>query len=543
MDELRWRNVERARRAYEDDEALLAARPLEAFFEVAARCNLRCQMCAINYDTRYSPRGGRPPFFEPDLFERLAPIFPTLLRGYLFGLGEPLLNKHLPDYAKRLSDAGVEVWFNSNATLIDEKRAFALAEAGVSAITVSIDGATAETYERIRVGASFDAVVRGIRALVAARERYGRPRVDLSFVAMASNIVELPRLVELCSDLGATGIHVEPLYSQQQSDLEIHYQRENLGVAGELVVRHAFDEARRIAARQNVRIASRFDEDAHGSGFDYVERSKSLRPDWKCSEPWASVWITSAGEVRTCCMNDTSFGSLFESSFDEIWNGESFLAFRRAHARREVARGCANCIRNGRMRNSPFFTAIEPVTYRPIERRPGGTGIEIRTPSPGETLTDPLHVSGVISDGGQWEIMVGHTPIGPARPDPNGHFVLDGGVPFLTEGAHLLWARRSEGGGDAGHREFHFWRPQAAPGVTPMTATGVLRHFAPRHIWSISAEIDGHRWRGVEFFCDDRPSTRVALLDLRRLPPGTHEVRLRVNGVLAAPVAIERLAV
>src|ERR1700730_3065697 len=107
MDERRWENLARARYSYESGQVETAPGPLEAFFEVAARCNLHCQMCAINYDTRYLPGSKRPPFLTPDRFHRLQPIFPTLLKAYLFGLGEPLLNKHLVDYVKVLSSSGV----------------------------------------------------------------------------------------------------------------------------------------------------------------------------------------------------------------------------------------------------------------------------------------------------------------------------------------------------------------------------------------------------------------------------------------------------
>jgi MoaA/NifB/PqqE/SkfB family radical SAM enzyme len=175
MNEQRWSNVAAARQEYESGSQRAGDWPIEAFFEVAARCNLHCQMCAINYDSRYRPSSGRPPFFEPDLFARLRPLFPSLLRGYLFGLGEPTLNKHLVDYIRELASLGVDVWFNTNATLIDEEKAEQIALAGAEKITVSIDGATASTYETIRRGAKFAAVVRGIRALADAERTYGRP--------------------------------------------------------------------------------------------------------------------------------------------------------------------------------------------------------------------------------------------------------------------------------------------------------------------------------------------------------------------------------
>jgi MoaA/NifB/PqqE/SkfB family radical SAM enzyme len=541
----RWTNVQRARASYERGAPGNDGYPLEAFFEVAARCNLRCQMCAINYDSRYRPRSERPPMLLPDLFDRLRPIFPTLLRAYLFGLGEPMLNPHLIEYARTLSGAGAEVWFNTNATLIDERKAAALAEAGVGRITVSIDGATAETYERIRVGATFDAVLRGIRALLAARRQYGRPAVDFSFVAMASNIAELPQLVDLCAELGAQGVHVEPLYAQEQPDLESHYQRENLGVAGG--VERLFGEAVRRAEVHGVRLASRFLEE--GRSFDYVERAPTLGIHWRCSEPWSSIWVTSAGEVRTCCINDTSFGNLFEQTFDEIWNGDAYVAFRRQHAAREEAAGCGNCVRNGRVRTSPFFSPVRAVTYRPLPRLKAddSSAVSITWPALGDTVTDPLVVKGVIRDGGgDFEVMIDDTAVGQvASAESRGGFVFHGNAPWLTEGAHLLWIRRSGDGSGRGwaHREIFLWRPDQAGPAVRMTTAGAIHHFAPTTVRMFSMHIGGHRWRE---YTAHKPleygrTSRLVFLDLSRLPTGEHDVTVRVNGRRSGSLRIARL--
>ncbi len=449
MNHNRWSNVAAARGAYESASDLAADGPLEAFFEVAARCNLRCQMCAINYDSRYQPHSGRPPYFEPDLFARLRPIFPSLVRAYLFGLGEPTLNQHLVDYIAELSAAGVEVWFNTNATLIDEEKAAAIARAGASKITVSIDGATAATYETIRRGAKFEAVVRGIRALVAAKVD-----VNLSFVAMASNIHELPAMIELCAELGASGVHVEPLYAQPASgDLIEHYGRENLGAATSNVAA-LFDDAFQRAKDRGVSLATRFAGER--SEFDYLRRASSERVDWTCSEPWSSIWVTSAGEVRTCCTNEVSFGSLFEQTIGEIWNGAAFRVFRAQHARREVAAGCTNCVANGRVRQSPFFRTIEPVTYRPLALPPTAPGnvVTIDSPRADATVGDPLIITGhaAIDD---LELMIDHTPVTLLHA---GRFAGEIPIGFVTEGAHVVWARcRGEHAG-WGHRQVFLWR-------------------------------------------------------------------------------------
>lgn len=202
MDITRWSNVTHARKSYDLGHTHADGFPLEAFFEISARCNLRCQMCAINYDQRYKPRAGRPPLFEPDLFERLRPLFPTLVRAYLFGLGEPLFSQ------------------------------------------------------------------------------VGSPELDE------------------------------------------HYARENLGVGVPDRVVAAFAEAVDRSKALNVRLASRFLGERQQ--FDYVRTARKMSQRWSCSEPWASIWVTSAGEVRTCCINDTSFGNLLEQTIEQIWNGEAF---------------------------------------------------------------------------------------------------------------------------------------------------------------------------------------------------------------------------
>jgi radical SAM protein with 4Fe4S-binding SPASM domain len=468
MNDARWQNVTAARHAWTAGATRAGDSPLQAYLEVSARCNLRCTMCAINYDSRYKPAGGRPPFFEPELFERLRPIFPTLLRGYLFGLGEPLLNPHLIDYIRAMSECGVDAQFNTNATLIDEAKADEIARAGACAVTVSIDGATAETYESIRRGAKFDRVVRGLRALTAASRRYGKPQINLSIVAMRSNIHELPLLADLAADLGVRTLHVEPLLRQiEGTPLDDHYERENLGVATR--VREAFDLAMAKARAAGIHFSSRFaNERTH---FDFLEAARHLTIDWTCSEPWSTVWITSAGEVRTCCLNETCFGNLHEQTFEEIWNGEAFTRFRAQHARRETAQGCANCIANGRVQSSPYFRATQAVTYRPIlealPRDCGDGAMRLDGPCEGDTVGEPFVVRGELA---RWirpekvEVWLDREPVAnvgtarfAGRTITRRAFTLEVPVHFLTEGAHILWMRHRDGRAYA-HREIHFRR-------------------------------------------------------------------------------------
>jgi radical SAM protein with 4Fe4S-binding SPASM domain len=216
-----------------------------------------------------------------------------------------------------------------------------------------------------------------------------------------------------------------------------------------------FDEAFRRANDLGVTLATRFAGERNE--FDYV---RSVKPvDWTCSEPWSSIWVTSAGEVRTCCTNEVSFGNLHDQTIGDIWNGPAFRAFRAQHARREIASGCANCIANGRVRQSPFFRANEPVTYRPLRfTAASGEAVRIDSPRAGDTVGDPLMIAGsaTLDD---LELMIDHTPVTRLH---RGRFQGEVPIGYVTEGAHVIWARRAGAPDGWGHRQVFLWRATPA---------------------------------------------------------------------------------
>src|SRR3954447_1296928 len=138
--------------------------------EVVGQCNLRCQMCPIQF-RQDGPPHGPPAFMEFDVFTRLLDQFPQLEELQLQGLGEPMMNPRFFDMIERAAGRGIMVSTNTNATFLNERRAQQCVTSGLSEIHISIDGATAETYEAIRVRAHFDRVIANVERLVEARRR------------------------------------------------------------------------------------------------------------------------------------------------------------------------------------------------------------------------------------------------------------------------------------------------------------------------------------------------------------------------------------
>ena len=186
--------------------------PFEIQFSGEHRCNLKCIQCGATIDRNH----GIEPLMDRRLpqrsLERFLKIIHTLPDWEwlsLTGSGETLINPELPQILEKLqTDHECHVSFNTNGTLWTEERARMVVAAGVDEIRFSMDGATKETFERIRVNAKFDKVVDNIRMLGAIRDQMGatHPLISFSCNFMRQNIEELPLLVDLAADVGAVKV-------------------------------------------------------------------------------------------------------------------------------------------------------------------------------------------------------------------------------------------------------------------------------------------------------------------------------------------------
>src|SRR5437588_4517121 len=139
-----------------------------AQFEPVGQCNLRCQMCPIQF-RRDGPPHGPPAFMPFEVFTRLVDQMAHLRELHLQGLGEPMMHPRFADMVSYATRKGIRVTTNSNLTLLNPERALRSVTSGLYAIHVSIDGATAETYERIRVRSKLDRVLSNLTLILNAR--------------------------------------------------------------------------------------------------------------------------------------------------------------------------------------------------------------------------------------------------------------------------------------------------------------------------------------------------------------------------------------
>lgn len=176
------------------------------YLEPTTVCNLACRTCIRN--VWEDPRAH----MELETFHRLVEQtkeFPKLQRVVFSGLGEPLTHPHILEMVRQVRARGLAVTIGSNGLLLDKAMSRELVELGVDRLVVSLDGVTPETYAGVR-GAMISTVLDNIRGLNEAKHELGSltPALGIEFVALRSNIAELPDLTGLASRLGAARVLV-----------------------------------------------------------------------------------------------------------------------------------------------------------------------------------------------------------------------------------------------------------------------------------------------------------------------------------------------
>lgn len=164
--------------------------PRQLEFTLSNRCNLACVQCnGENSSTIRAQREGRPPLppaYDDGFFAQLPPFLEHAEVVSFLG-GEPFL---APE-ARRVLDlllastnrpvvrvtTNVTVWSDAVERYLRDLRMH---------VALSIDGATAETYEAVRVGARYERVVTVRDRILAVAAETGA-QVDLNYCLLRAN--------------------------------------------------------------------------------------------------------------------------------------------------------------------------------------------------------------------------------------------------------------------------------------------------------------------------------------------------------------------
>src|SRR5688572_11655178 len=177
--------------------------PLFFAWQLTNRCGARCITCC---EESGPDRAWLDELSRAEALDLARRIVASGIPYVAFGGGEPLGAPHCWELFELLAAGGVALKIETDGSRIDDAAADRLARLGVQCVQVSVDGATAETHERVRPGSSFDAATAAIRRLAA---RGLAPQ--LVFVPTRWNLHEAAATYDLAVELGCGAFVTGPL--------------------------------------------------------------------------------------------------------------------------------------------------------------------------------------------------------------------------------------------------------------------------------------------------------------------------------------------
>lgn len=313
---------------------------------LANACNIDCIHCyqAKNGDNLLRPAGiGR------ELRREFLGLYPYLTNLRIQG-GETFairgFQELIDDVAATTTRPILSV--STNGTLIDENQAEKIVRTPFSNLTVSIDGATPETFARLRSGSHLGEVLDNIDRVRRWKEKLGSPLpvLDSFFVVMRSNFREIPDYLELMSAHGINSVCLQTM----ELNSENAGRHPTLG-ADEVISSPAeIRELHEILARTLDRLRKRFAMvrlsglqslfEQEGLDCSFLnEGSEGLYPASDelrqggqdgfelCPNPWTTLFVVENGDVHLCFLAKP-VGNLYEAPLAKIWNSPAAGAQR-----------------------------------------------------------------------------------------------------------------------------------------------------------------------------------------------------------------------
>jgi MoaA/NifB/PqqE/SkfB family radical SAM enzyme len=159
-------------------ERIPLATPLVLFVDPASVCNFRCRFCPTGDRGLIAESGCAQGTMSFPLFTKiiddLSAFDERLCVLRLYKEGEPLLNKRLPDMIRHAKASGrVEtVDTTTNGFLLTPETSLRLVDAGLDALTISVDGVSDEMFWQVtQTRVDFAAFVENVRFFYEHRGR------------------------------------------------------------------------------------------------------------------------------------------------------------------------------------------------------------------------------------------------------------------------------------------------------------------------------------------------------------------------------------
>lgn len=275
--------------------------PIQIDLELNGSCNMQCPFCIHGYNGQTNL----------DLQLSLEQAKNILRQAYNAGalslklnyINEPLIRKDLEEVITFARSIGyVNIYLVTNGSLLTPDRQSSILDAGLTRIYISIDAASAATYNKQRKNGLYEKVVANVRSLIKSRNQRNLrfPLIRVSFLKNKLNIHEA-----------------------------IDF----------------FDQWKNVADLITFQTMNNVPDQNTGLAIETFAKPKP------CDFPFKQLVIDHEGNILPCCKlpgRKLKIGNIDSMSIQEAWQSERMKDLRFQHASENTALNpiCYSCLTN-----------------------------------------------------------------------------------------------------------------------------------------------------------------------------------------------------
>ncbi len=284
-----------------------------------------------------------------ETFKKLENALPGLKSISLHCNGEPLVNRDIIEILSfaRKTNPRLDISFSTNGMLLNPALSAHLLREGLDGISISLDGARKQTYEKIRRGACFEKVIENISDFIEQKKKIGNRirKIGITAVASKENVHELPDILELAHRLGANYFKVNGLVPHKR----------------ELAEQILYNDTYQQVNSEYKRIFEGLEKKAREYRMDIVLPSLRFSPVDYCE--LNSCLVNWNGDVSPCYLLSYErpyyyfnqyeqyprivFGNILTADLFDVWNTVEYASFRKNLSLGKIPGYCEKCFLQG----------------------------------------------------------------------------------------------------------------------------------------------------------------------------------------------------
>ena len=300
---------------YSHQKLKTPAIPMIQNIESTNACGMNCIMCPRKHMKR------KVGFIDVALFEKIVNQLEENSRLCLHHFGDPLLHPKIGELIKICAKYKIKSSLSTNPSSLTEEKVREILDAGLDILHISLDGATKETYEKIRGKARYEDALKGIQTFLEMKKQgnYKKPYTKIAIIKMKE-----------------TENEIEVFKNKWKNEKGI----DEVQVKEFITWDGTMDEINNLSK-----------DPSHK-----MKRGKN----YPCLWPWAKLTVLWDGRVVACCFDSDAkcvLGDLNKQTLKEIWNSKRIQQFREQHRDNKFPKGhlCETCNEREGFKPSKFF--------------------------------------------------------------------------------------------------------------------------------------------------------------------------------------------